>query len=212
MNHDFPKIIEIKPVDQYFSLSWRITLRCNYDCMYCSYDWHDTTSKHKSLDELKNAWISIFEKTKHKNLKYKISLTGGEPTNNKNLLPFLTWLRQNYNEHLFQILLTSNGSATYSYYLKLFQVIDNISFSTHSEFFKEQKFFDMICALQKTISKDKFLFVNLMDEYWNQERLPIYKKILETNGINYAVNQINYKHKIREYPVFKGKLDLDTTN
>lgn len=209
MNNDLKKIIEIKPVDQYFSISWRLSLRCNYDCMYCSYDWHDNTSKHKSLDELKNTWLSIFEKTHFKNLKYKMSFTGGEPTNNKNLLPFLTWLRQNFNEHIFQINLTSNGSATYKYYLKLFDLVDNISLSTHSEFFDEKQFFDKVCALNKSISKSKFLFVNLMDEYWNRERLQYYKNILEINGIHYSINEINYKYKTREHPVLKGKLNLD---
>lgn len=203
------KIIEIKPVDQYFSISWRLSLRCNYDCMYCSYDWHDNTSKHKSLDELKTSWISIFQKTKDKNLKYKINFTGGEPTNNKNMLPFIAWLRQNYGEHIFNISLTSNGSATLKYYLKLFNFVDNISLSTHSEFFNENQFFDMVCVLSKSIPKSKFLFVNLMNEYWNSDRIPFYQKILETHAIPYIINEINYKYKTRDNPVNKGKLNLD---
>lgn len=203
------KIISVEPVEPYFSLSWRLSLRCNYDCMYCSNDWHDTSSKHKSLEELKYIWTTVFEKTKHKNLKYKINFTGGEPTNNKHFISFLKWLRQNFNEHIYQILLTSNGSATYNYYLKLFQFVDNISLSTHSEFFNEKKFFDMICRLQKTIPKTKFLFINIMNEFWNTDRISLYKKILETNKIQYVVNEINYTHKIRLVPVNKGKLNLD---
>jgi hypothetical protein len=45
-------------------------------------------------------------------LQYKIAFTGGEVTANKDFLPFLEWLRDNYNKYLSQLLITTNGSAT----------------------------------------------------------------------------------------------------
>ena len=112
------KIISVRPTEEYFSLTWRIDIRCNYDCMYCSPEWHDSSSRFKSLEELQNAWLTIFDKTKNLNLPYKISFTGGELTANKNFLPFVTWLKNNYSEYLFKVLATTNGSASTGYYQK----------------------------------------------------------------------------------------------
>lgn len=202
-------IIAVKPVEEYFSIDWRISLRCNYDCMYCSNEWHDTHSKHLSLEELKNIWLNVYNKTNHRNLKYKIGLTGGEPTNNKNLIPFLSWLVGEYAENIYHIGLTSNGSATSSYYLKLYKYLNAISFSLHSEFFDEKKFIETILFLKKNIDKDKLLHVCIMNEYWNASRIPLYKSIFDENNVSYSINEINFKYKIRSDPMQKGKFNLD---
>jgi molybdenum cofactor biosynthesis enzyme MoaA len=202
------KIISVTPVDEYFSITWQLGIRCNYDCMYCPTSYHDSTSLHHSLDKLQQAWISIFEKTKHHNLKYKVSLTGGELTTNKHFLPFVEWLRENYNQHLFKILLTTNGSATLNYYKKVFKVIDNISFSMHSEHINETEFFNMIIELSKAINPDKFMQVNIMNEFWNRNRIPAYTALLDKHHISYSVNDIDYQHQTRDFPIFKGDLNL----
>lgn len=203
------KIVQVIPTEEYFSINWLVSTRCNYDCMYCSPEWHDTDSKHHTLEKLQQAWLRIFEKTHHLNLPYKISFTGGELTNNKNFLPFVTWLRENYNDRLFKLLLTTNGSATLKYYSKLFENIDNIAFSVHSEHVDEKKFFDMIIKLHQTIAADKFMQVSIMNEHWNQDRILMYKKLLDQHNISYTVNDIDYAFQTRSYPVFKGKLNLD---
>lgn len=203
------KVIQVEPTDNYFSINWQIGIRCNYDCMYCPPSSHDNTSKHHSLEKLQQAWLSIYEKTHHRNLPYKIAFTGGELTTNKNFLPFVNWLRTNYNKDIFKLLLTTNGSATYKYYSKLFEVLDNISFSIHSEFFDEKKFFDLVVKLKKAISNDKFIRVEIMNEYWNQERIPKYIELLNANEISYSLNKITYKYQTRTYPIMQGKLNLD---
>lgn len=203
------KIIKVHPTDEYFSIDWQIDIRCNYDCMYCSPKWHDDSSKFKSLEELQSAWHDIFDKTKNLNLPYKIAFTGGELSANKNFLPFVTWLRANYSQHLFKIMITTNGSASTRYYQKMFEAVDNIAFSVHSEHLDEKKFFNTILDLFKTLPDNKFLQVIIMNEYWNQDRIPKYIKLLEENNINYTVNEINYDHKTREHPVFFGKLNLE---
>lgn len=202
------RIVKIRPTENYFSISWQVGIRCNYDCMYCSSKWHDATSDHHSLETMQQAWANIFEKTKHHGLPYKISFTGGEPTTNKNFLPFVQWLRTEYREHLFKILLSTNGSASYRYYSEMFECIDNITFSTHSEHMDEQRFFDTVIQLRKTIAPDRFIQVAVMEELWNQQRIEHYVKLLELNDVSYTVNRIDYSVKTRDVPVMKGKLNL----
>jgi organic radical activating enzyme len=203
------KIISVTPIDNYFSITWQLGIRCNYDCMYCPTSYHDSTSPQHSLETLQRAWINIVAKTKYHNLPYKIAFTGGELTTNKHFLPFVSWLRQNYNQNLFKMLLTTNGSATYKYYKKAFEVIDNISFSVHSEHIDESKFFNMIIRLHNTIDSSKFMSVNIMDEFWNRSRIPAYTNLLTQHNISHSVNAIDYQHQTRTIPIFKGKLNLD---
>jgi organic radical activating enzyme len=176
--------------------------------MYCPTKWHSNVNNFYDLERLQQTWTSVFDKTANFNLPYKISFTGGELTANKHFLPFLAWLRKEYGEHIFKLLLTTNGSATYKYYLNLFEHVDNISFSTHSEQIDEQAFFDTVVKLQQNISKDKFLHVNIMNEFWNDHRIGLYKQILEENKISFNVNEIDYSLKTREYPVFRGNLNF----
>ncbi len=201
-------IVEILPVEKYFSITWELGRRCNYDCMYCPTYLHDNFSKHKTLAELKKSWISLFEQTKVRNLKYKISFTGGEVTGSRAFYPFVEWLRSNYQEHIGLLIVTTNGSATYSYYQKLYQLVDNIAFSFHSEHANEQKFFDTVIGLKKIIGSNKFIHVSLMNEYWNVERIAHYKQLLDEHSISYNVNEIDYSKKNRSYPIMKGKLNL----
>ena len=203
------KIVAVKPTEEYFSLTWQIDIRCNYECMYCSANWHDNSSGFKSLEELQQAWYTIFDKTRNLNLPYKIAFTGGELTANKNFLPFVTWLRDNYSEQLFKILVTTNGSASTHYYKKMLESVDNLTFSLHTEHADEQKFFGMMLDLSKDLTKGKFLHVAIMNEYWNQDRIPMYTKLLDKNNISYTVNEIDYGYKTREHPIFLGRLNLE---
>lgn len=202
------KVIKLVPAEKVFSITWDITRRCNYDCMYCPTNWHDSTSKLKTLAEFKSDWLNIHSKTYTKDLKYKISISGGEATINKDLLPFLKWIRDQYGDKINKILLTTNGSASYNYYKKIYEVVDNVSFSTHSEHINEQKFFDTVVKLKKNLSKDKFIHVNIMNEFWNQDRILIYRKILTENNISYSVNEIKYDLQTRSFPIIKGNLNL----
>ena len=55
--------------------------------MYCPPDLHDSTSRPHDLATMQQVWQNIYNKSKHKNLPYKIVFTGGEVTANKNFLP-----------------------------------------------------------------------------------------------------------------------------
>lgn len=204
-----PSIVSVEPTEKTFSITWQLGIRCNYDCMYCPAKWHDNTSKHHSLSLLKECWLSIYQKTSSSNLPYKISFTGGEVTNNKHFLPFVEWLRTNYADDIGKLLVTTNGSATTQYYKKLFNYIDNISISIHSEHIDEQKIFGTIIELKRWIDDSKFLHVNIMDEFWNQDRITYYQDLLQEHGISYGVNEVNYDLKTRSYPIIRGKLNFE---
>lgn len=201
-------IVKVTPLEECFSISWRLSKRCNYDCMYCPPRWHDDTSSHHTLENLQKYWIEIHNKTSGRKLKYKIAFTGGEVTSSKYFLPFLEWLRNEYKD-VWQILVTSNGSATFSYYQRLFNYVDNISFSVHSEFIDEKQFFNTIVKLKQTLPNNKFIHVNIMDEFWNSGRIELYKNLLTQHDISYNVNKIHYNHQTRTYPILQGALNLE---
>jgi len=205
------RIIKIEPIQKYFSIQWMLGAFCNYDCMYCPTEFHDITSKPHDLETMQTAWTNIHNKTKHLNLPYKISFTGGEVTANKKFLPLVNWLRETYTD-IEVIIITTNGSASTNYYSKLSQVVEAISFSTHSEFMDEQEFFDKALAINQLLIRPKKSFhVNIMNEYWNQNRIKIYQQWLEKNQISYSINEIDYSIKIRETILQKGKQNLELT-
>lgn len=195
------KIIKIEPIPKYFSITWMLGSFCNYDCMYCPPELHDTTSRPHDLDTMKTVWQNIYQKTNNQNLPYKISFSGGEVTANKNFLPLIEWIRNNYKD-VTMIVITTNGSASTGYYLKLAEYVEAISFSTHSEFMDEDKFFITAKELNKVMVRPtKSFHVNIMDEFWNREGIKRYKKILEENNISYSVNEVEYKYQTRTYPL-----------
>lgn len=202
------KIFRVEPTDSVFSVTWNIGTRCNYDCMYCPTTLHDNHSKHASLELLQQRWLLIFEKTSSKNLPYKISFTGGEVSANKNFLPLVDWMKTNYQSRIGMMLVTSNGSASLAYYTKLFAFIDNLSLSFHSEHADEQKFFNLVIKLHQQLPLGKHLHVNIMDEFWNQDRISLYKSLLSKHSISHAVNHIDYSMQTRSNPVMKGKQNL----
>lgn len=204
-------IIKITPNEPCFSINWVITNKCNYDCMYC-HDYLHSGKNVYSLSQLQSYWIDIFNKTRNKNLKYKICFSGGEPTSNKDFIKFVIWLREQYDEYIHKIVLSTNGSASLAYYKKLFTMVNNISFSFHSEHADEKKFFDKMIKLRKTISPmstKNFMHINIMNEYWNVERIPLYTELLDKYKISYSVSEIAYSHGTRTFPILKGKANLE---
>jgi hypothetical protein len=177
--------------------------------MYCPSYLHDSHSLHYTLEKLQKQWLDVYEKTQKTKLRYKICFTGGEVTTNKDFLPFIKWLKSDFLSIMHQILVTTNGSASLKYYCKLYEFVDNISFSFHSEHADEKDFFGKMVELKTSVGSDRLMHVNIMDEFWNSERIPNYLKILQEHDISYSVNEINYAMKTRSEPVFKGKFNLE---
>jgi hypothetical protein len=172
--------------------------------MYCPEKYHDITSTHPDLEKLKTAWQNLHNKTCHHGLPYKISFTGGEVTANRSFLPLIEYLRsEEFN--IGQLLIITNGSASENYYRRLCQHIDAITFSTHSEFFNEREFFQKIQAIDAImIRPEKSLHVNIMNEFWNQDRITLYQDWLTKHNISHSINTIDYSLQIRSYPVVQG--------
>ena len=184
------KIIRVEPAVPATSMTWMIGSRCNYGCSYCPPELHDDTSPHPDLERLKQVWHSFYSKTCQAGLPYKISFTGGEVTANKSFLPLIEYLRDNYK--IGQIIVTTNGSASTAYYLRLARLVDAISFSTHSEFWDEHKFFETVIAVnQVMIRPEKSCHVNIMDEAWNRENFPRYQELLNRHNVSNSINLVH---------------------
>jgi molybdenum cofactor biosynthesis enzyme MoaA len=204
------KIIQVEPTESYISLTWMTGSRCNYDCMYCSKDLHDSTSKHPDLEKLKTVWNNFYKKTQHLNLPYKLSFTGGEVTANKSFLPLIEHLSTN-NFNVKQMFVTTNGSASERYYRKLSTMVTGITFSTHSEFFNEAEFFTKVFEINKImIRPEKSVHVNIMDEYWNHDRISLYQQWLNNHNISNTINTIHYRQGTRTFPIIKGVKNIES--
>ena len=176
--------------------------------MYCPTELHDNTSTPHDLETMQTTWRNIYEQASTRGLEFKLSFTGGEVTANKNFLSLIEWMRENYND-IKHIAVTTNGSASENYYLKLADQVESISFSTHSEHMDEQEFFNKSLTLHRIMTRpQKSFHVNIMDEFWNQDRILMYKKWLSDHDISYSMNSINLTNKIREYPILKGRYNL----
>lgn len=186
------KIVRVEPTTPMVNLDWMIGSRCNYACSYCPSEFHDDFSPHPDLDKLKQAWMNFYNKTCDLGLPYKISLTGGEVTANRSFLPLIEFLREG-NFNIGQLLVSTNGSASTAYYLRLAELVDSISFSTHSEFWNESKFFETVIAVNKVmIRPEKSCHVNIMDEEWNRANFSRYQELLTQHDVSHSVNFINY--------------------
>ena len=201
-------IVKIYPSDPSIAITWMIGARCNYDCMYCPTELHDTTSRHPDLEQLKAVWQSMYEKTCSQGLPYKLSFTGGEVTANKSFLPLIEYL-QSGKFGVKQIFVTTNGSASVNYYTRLAELVNGISFSVHSEHIEEQEFFNKVLAIdQLMIRPERSVHVNIMDEFWNRDRISLYQAWLTKHGVSHSVNTIDYSQQTRPNPVLKGTYDL----
>lgn len=195
------EIIRVESTNPVFTVNWNIGLRCNFDCMYCPDMFHNLSDIDMTLLELQNNWRNIISKTANKGLKYKITFTGGEVTVNKDFLTFITWLSDEYGEEISELGFTTNGSASRQFYLDAINIsiVSFISFSTHSEFFNERKFFETVIAVHERSQEiNKSIHVNIMDEYWNTTRTKLYSEFLQRKHISHSLNRIIYTHKIRD--------------
>lgn len=203
------EIVKVEPViSGIFYITWTIQLRCNYDCMYCGPLRHSVDAEMPSLEQLKSQWIQIFAKTKHRKLLYQIVFSGGEPVVNKDFLPFIDWLHENYSEYLYETGLITNGSASQDHYLKLFKNLNYITFSTHTEFMDVEKFFSTAKTLSRysRTNNDKYFMVNIMHEPWAKNTVQDFITRCKRSGINYSETEhILMSRRTRDYPIFKIK-------
>ena len=126
-----------------FQVTWDLGRRCNYDCSYCPVTRHDNFSPHASLEELKSNTDFLFEyiDTYMQYRKFKftsIGFTGGEPTVNPNFIPFIQYLKSEYetkyaNKWKANFALTSNGAMGKNMAQKVMENLRHITVSYHAE-------------------------------------------------------------------------------
>lgn len=177
--------------------------------MYCPPRLHDATSKPHDLETLKQAWTSIYSKLPVGHAPIKISFTGGEVTANRNFLPFLQWLREQYSD-VAMVQFSTNGSASLKHYLRLAQLVEGITFSTHSEYMDEASFFSKCRGLGAVMIRPQRSFhVAIMDEPWHQDRIQKYKDWLDQHSISYSINKIKMGMGNRDNVLRLGKRNLE---
>jgi organic radical activating enzyme len=153
--NDSPLIAIDNHKEEAFQVTWDMSPRCNYDCSYCPPARHDNFSKHPSLEELRHTFngISKYFQTLNAYVRHEqtlfISMTGGEPTNNPALLPFLEEVRSKHSDVYLGI--TTNGTFSEKYCQ---QLIDNrisctISYHCESDPKLKKKVVDRIYQLQQ---------------------------------------------------------------
>ena len=200
-----PKIVNITPTDNVFSITWNMHKRCNNDCMYCGSALHDNFSPVRPLAELQQHWLQIFDKTQHHGLKYKISITGGEAVINKDFRPFVDWLTDHYKDHIHAIGATSNGTSSKHYYLGLLEKLTFLTLSTHTESMVVDRFVEtaIACNAYTQVTPGKFFMINIMEEYWAVETVKHLIDVCKQHGIRYSINRIDYNRVgSKQYPVF----------
>jgi organic radical activating enzyme len=150
---------------------------------------------------MKTIWENIYNEIKDKFDSVDIVFTGGEVTINKNFLPFISWLYENYNSFTNDLLLTSNGSATTAYYIKSLEYLTHLTLSTHLEWMNERKFFETVLACNDIFLQrgTHYQFkVQLMGEEFNEEfiaKLDVYEKFLQEHDISYSRKKLHFATK-----------------
>jgi len=179
--------IQSNRLQNLFWVHWNMGKRCNYDCVYCPDNLHDMTSKHRSLDNLKE----IFHRLNNNVAEWKkirIWFTGGEPTVNPKFLDFCKWLKEEYPDRVATLGLNTNGSRTKSYYLELLQYVNKVQYSSHFQYLQDEKFMAILAA-----SPRKKISLNLMmePEYW--DRAVKLVEFCEENNVNFHLKRIRPK-------------------
>jgi organic radical activating enzyme len=204
---DTNPIVQIHEYDLSITVNWFIGSRCNFDCSYCPDKWHDKTSSHWPIDKLQAAWKKILISNPKKDVKYHVFILGGEPTLNKDFLPFLKWLTSNFGHILADVGVITNGTASLKYYEEMINYCTWVTFSTHSEFMNEKKFFNTVIKIDQLAKlKNCMINVNIMDEPWHRDRNKEYQTFLTQQGI------VSYIHPIYDYQENKPQFPVKVTN
>ena len=107
-------------------IDWYIGKRCNFSCSYCADFIHDNYSAHVPFEKMKIFVDKIVERY-GTNITW--SLTGGEPTLNPDFIKLLEYLQ----DKKYHISVCTNGSRSMEYLIRMYELVDNITYSLHFE-------------------------------------------------------------------------------
>ena len=174
------------PLDGVVSVVWAVGRRCNFACSYCSKEFHDRVSPHRTFDELRTVWNNIKKAMAPRGLVAAIEFTGGEPTLNPDFLEFVRYLNTTQRRCVRLLGGTTNGSESLQYYEQLTEHFDWISFSTHFEWWDEHQFMTMLLDLKRSIgerARKTPINVMVMYEDWSASQVQKLRDIIDSEGI-----------------------------
>ena len=202
-----------------FQVTWDLGRRCNYDCTYCPVTRHDNFSPHATLDELKANTDFLYEYIdtymQHRQFKRtSIGFTGGEPTVNPNFIPFMQYLKSEYESKYktrwsANFALTSNGAMGEKMAQKVMENFAHITVSYHAE--SDQKLKkqvrDRILQFHNDGPKNRMtLSVNVMFHAEHFDECKDLCEFLDEHGVKYVPRVIgeepdskpSFAHKYNE--------------
>ena len=201
ITHQNP-IVAVRPYHDAFVVQWLMSRRCNFDCSYCPEIYHDRHAQDPNLDTMKQAWTRVMERSQHlAHMPVNLCLLGGELTVNPDFLPFMRWLRETWNQRLGDLGFITNGTASDRVYRELANLCTWITFSTHSEFMNESKFFRNVLRTRDS-NANCLITVNIMDEPWHHDRNLEYEHFLDRHGVRHHRHPIlDFGDQREPYPV-----------
>lgn len=186
-------IIAVRPYHDSFVIHWLMGRRCNFDCSYCPEMYHDRQAQDPELPRLQEAWQRMVDGARGQGKsQISLSLLGGELTIIPAFMPFMRWLHEHYADMMAELGLVTNGTASAKIYQELARYCTWLTFSTHSEFMSEQRFFRNVIAARDA-NADCLVTVNIMDEPWHRSRNLEYERFLDRHGIKH------YRHPILDF-------------
>ena len=150
IEHASPKQAKVVKIE------WNMGKRCNFNCSYCDEFTHDMKSPHLKFEVAKNAIDNIIKSMPGK--RFRIGLTGGEPTVNPDFEKILDYMHSNG----IDVSVTTNGSRTYEFYAKILPKLSNMNFSYHMEYHKRKVIPENIVKLKQLADKqDKHIHIHV---------------------------------------------------
>ena len=140
------------------TITWYLSLNCNFSCAYCNPCLHQKNAYSPSLQDLEkmfHALKAFFPKDRNTNIWF----SGGEPSRISHLPDFVNLIK----DKNIEIGLNSNGSASFNYYDNLLQNVDSVNFSVHFSFIKYKAYFKKLMRLHKKY-KNKMSFSVMVDK------------------------------------------------
>ena len=171
----------------WFTCTWFIGRRCNFDCSYCSALEHDNHSGHVGYEVVESMVAQLKTHLKNKNKKFKMVITGGEPFVHPKFLDILELIHRELKPSQFVVV--TNGSVPYKKYEQASKFLTHITFSYHLERTEKEldRSFDTI---KKTNTLDVNSSVTLMCLPGKLELVKDLSQRFNTEGIKHSIRDI----------------------